>query len=153
MSRSSSRSALSVAVVMLESVKSIAAVHGPLLHTLEWVFTILFAIEYIVRLLCVRRPAHYAWSFFGVVDLLAVLPGFISLFTSANYIMVVRVLRLLRVFRILKLAHFLEESETLTRALRASQRKILGLPLRRRHAGHDHGDGDVFDRRRSQRFR
>ncbi len=116
---------LSVAVVMLESVKSIAATHGELLRALEWVFTVLFAIEYIVRLLCVRRPAHYAWSFFGVVDLLAVLPGFVSLFTSANYIMVIRVLRLLRVFRILKLAHFLEESETLTRALRASQRKIL----------------------------
>ncbi len=115
---------LSVIVVMLESVHSIAAAHGSLLRVLEWTFTILFAVEYVVRLLCVRRPAAYAWSFYGVVDLIAVVPSFISLFTGANYVMVVRVLRLLRVFRVLKLAHFLEETDTLMRALRSSQRKI-----------------------------
>ncbi len=115
---------LSVIVVMLESVQSIAATHGPVLHALEWVFTILFTIEYVLRLLCVRRPTTYAWSFYGVVDLIAVVPSFISLFTGGNYVMVVRVLRLLRVFRVLKLAHFLEETDTLMRALRSSQRKI-----------------------------
>ena len=87
---------------------------------LEWTFTWLFTIEYFARLACVRRPLQYAWSFSGIVDLLAVLPSFISLFTAANYVMVIRVLRLLRIFRILKLAHFLEETETLVEALRAS---------------------------------
>ena len=116
---------LSVTVVMLESVKPIQAAHGELLRTLEWVFTALFTLEYIARLFAVRRPWHYAWSFYGVVDLLAIVPSFISLFTSANYVMVVRVLRLLRVFRVLKLAHFLEESDTLITAFRASRRKIM----------------------------
>ena len=116
---------LSVTVVMLESVKPIQAQHGTLLRVLEWTFTILFTIEYIARLLAVRRPWQYAWSFYGIVDLLAILPSFINLFTSTNYVMVIRVLRLLRVFRVLKLAHFLEESDTLITALRASRRKIL----------------------------
>ena len=116
---------LSVTVVMLESVKSIQAEHAILLRDLEWVFTGLFTIEYIARLLCVRHPWQYAWSFYGVIDLLAILPSYINLFTSANYVMVVRVLRLLRVFRVLKLAHFLEETDTLITALRASRRKIM----------------------------
>jgi voltage-gated potassium channel len=116
---------LSVAVVMLESVKSIQAEHATLLRDLEWIFTGLFTLEYIARLLCVRRPRQYAWSFFGLVDLLAVLPSFIGLFTSANYIMVIRILRLLRVFRVLKLSRFLEETDTLVSALRSSRRKIM----------------------------
>lgn len=116
---------LSVTVVMLESVKSIQAEHALLLRAWEWIFTGLFTIEYIARLLCVRRAWQYAWSFYGVIDLLAILPSYINLFTSANYVMVVRVLRLLRVFRVLKLAHFLEETDTLVTALRASRRKIM----------------------------
>lgn len=116
---------LSVTVVMLESVKSIQTEHAVLLRTLEWIFTALFTLEYIARLLCVRRAWQYAWSFYGVVDLLAILPSYINLFTSANYVMVIRVLRLLRVFRVLKLAHFLEETDTLVTALRASRRKIM----------------------------
>ncbi|HEV8184500.1 MAG TPA: ion transporter, partial [Chthoniobacterales bacterium] len=88
---------LSVTVVMLESVKSIQAEHALLLRTVEWVFTALFTIEYFARLLCVRRPWNYIWSFYGVIDLLAILPSYINLFTSANYVMVIRVLRLLRV--------------------------------------------------------
>lgn len=116
---------LSVTVVMLESVKPIQAEYAVLLRNLEWVFTGLFTLEYIARLLCVRRPWQYAWSFYGIVDLLAILPSYIYLFTSANYVMVVRVLRLLRVFRVLKLAHFLEETDTLVTALRASRRKIM----------------------------
>jgi voltage-gated potassium channel len=116
---------LSIIVVMLESVNAIRAEHAQLLRTLECIFTALFTAEYIARLLCVRHPRHYALSFFGLIDLLAILPGYISFFTRANYVMVVRILRLLRVFRVLKLAHFLEESETLVTALRASRRKIL----------------------------
>lgn len=88
-------------------------------------FTALFTVEYITRLLWVRRPLVYARSFYGVVDLLAVLPSFISLFTAANYVMAIRILRLLRVFRVLKLAHFLQETETLMDALRASRRKVM----------------------------
>jgi voltage-gated potassium channel len=110
---------------MLESVKSIQAEYALLLRALEWIFTGLFTIEYIARLLCVRRAWQYAWSFYGVIDLLAILPSYINLFTSANYVMVIRVLRLLRVFRVLKLAHFLEETDTLVTALRASRRKII----------------------------
>jgi len=116
---------LSVTVVMLESVKSIQSEHAVLLRTLEWIFTGLFTVEYIARLCSVRRPRQYALSFYGIVDLVAILPSFINLFTSANYVMVIRVLRLLRVFRILKLAHFLEETDTLVTALRASRRKIM----------------------------
>ncbi len=115
----------SVGVVMLESMHAVEAAYGHLLRVLEWIFTVLFTVEYFARLACVRRPRRYAWSFYGVVDLLAVLPSFISLFTTANYLIVVRVLRLLRVFRVLKLAHFLEETDTLMLALRSSQRKIL----------------------------
>ena len=115
----------SVAVVMLESVKPIQVEHATLLRSLEWIFTGLFTLEYIARLLCVRWPRQYAWSFFGVVDLLAILPSFIGLFTSANYLMVIRVLRLLRVFRVLKLSHFLDETDTLVSALRSSRRKIM----------------------------
>jgi voltage-gated potassium channel len=116
---------LSVTVVMLESVKTIQSDYAIGLRNLEWVFTALFTLEYIARLLCVRRPWQYAWSFYGVVDLIAILPSYIYLFTSANYVMVIRVLRLLRVFRVLKLAHFLEETDTLVTALRASRRKIM----------------------------
>ena len=116
---------LSVTVVMLESVKSINAEYGLLLRSLEWVFTGLFTLEYIARLCAVERPSRYVRSFYGIIDLVAILPSFINLFTSANYVMVVRVLRLLRVFRVLKLAHFLEESDTLVSALRASRRKIM----------------------------
>ena len=110
---------------MLESVKSIQSEHAILLRDLEWIFTGLFTVEYILRLLCVRRPLRYAWSFYGLIDLLAILPSYIYLFTSANYVMVIRVVRLLRVFRVLKLAHFLQETETLVAALRASSRKIV----------------------------
>ncbi|MEO8044238.1 MAG: ion transporter, partial [Spartobacteria bacterium] len=115
----------SVLVVMLESVKSIRVEHTILLRDLEWIFTGLFTVEFILRLLCVRRPLRYAWSFYGLVDLVAILPSYINLFTSANYVMVVRVVRLLRVFRVLKLAHFLQETETLIAALRSSSRKIV----------------------------
>ncbi|UCD50959.1 MAG: ion transporter [Phycisphaerales bacterium] len=117
---------LSVLTVMLDSVSSIRARHGTLLQTLEWGFTIVFTIEYILRLLCVSRPIRYAVSFFGVVDLLAILPTYLSLLIhGSRYLAVVRVLRVLRIFRVLKLGHHTKEARVLKQALYASHRKIL----------------------------
>jgi voltage-gated potassium channel len=116
---------LSVTVVMLESVQSIRSAYPVLIDSLEWFFTILFSLEYIARLLCVRRPLQYAWSFYGIIDLFAFLPSYIGLFVpTAGYLMTIRVLRLLRIFRVLKLAEFMQASETLRSALYASRRKI-----------------------------
>ena len=117
---------LSVLTVMLDSVSSIAKDHGQLLYALEWGFTILFTIEYILRLLCVGRPVRYATSFFGIVDLLAILPTYVSLhILHSRYLSVVRVLRVLRVFRVLKLGRHTKEARVLKKALIASHRKIL----------------------------
>ena len=116
---------LSVATVILESVRHIREQYGELLYALEWLFTVLFTIEYALRLLSVRRPLGYATSFFGVVDLLAIIPSYLSIFVpGSHYLLVIRILRLLRIFRLLKLAEYLTEAATLRRALRASQRKI-----------------------------
>ena len=115
----------SVAVVVLESVAGVRARYGPELRALEWVFTALFTIEYVLRLATVRQPWRYARSAFGVIDLLAILPSYLSLLVpGAQSLLVVRLLRLLRVFRVLKLAEYLRESKVLAQALRASQRKI-----------------------------
>jgi voltage-gated potassium channel len=115
----------SIVVVCLESVDSIRAVYAPLLIGLEWVFTILFTLEYILRLLCTRRPFTYARSFFGVVDLVSIVPTYLSLLLpGTQYLLVVRILRLLRVFRVLKLAEYLREASVLRRAMLASQQKI-----------------------------
>jgi voltage-gated potassium channel len=117
---------LSVLTVMLDSVGSVRAKYGNLLYAAEWFFTILFTVEYILRLLCVGRPTKYALSFFGVVDLLAILPTYTSLlFYGSRYLSVVRILRVLRVFRVLKLGHHTKEAALLKRALHASRRKIL----------------------------
>lgn len=116
---------LSVAVVVMESVEPFRAAHEVPLGILEWTFTILFTIEYIGRLLCVRDPWRYVFSFYGVIDLFAFLPSYINLLTpTANYFFMIRVLRLLRIFRILKLSQYLQEGDTLMRALRASRPKI-----------------------------
>ncbi|HEX6433984.1 MAG TPA: ion transporter [Gemmatimonadales bacterium] len=115
----------SVVVVLLESVASVRARVGPTLRAAEWGFTILFTIEYILRLATVGRPLRYARSVYGVIDLLAILPSYISLFLpGAQSLLVVRLLRLLRIFRVFKLAEYLQESRTLVQALRASGRKI-----------------------------
>ncbi|NWF80964.1 MAG: ion transporter [Chloroflexi bacterium] len=115
----------SVIVVMLDSVSQINARYGPQLATLEWGFTILFTLEYLLRLVSVRQPLTYARSFFGIVDLLAILPTYLSLLVpGTQYLLVVRVLRLLRIFRVLKLGQYLSESRTLGQALLASRRKI-----------------------------
>jgi voltage-gated potassium channel len=116
---------LSVATVILESVREVREQHGSLLHTLEWMFTVLFTVEYCLRLLSVRRPVRYATSFFGIVDLLAIVPTYLSIFVpGSQYFLVIRILRLLRVFRLLKLSEYVAEADVLRSALRASRRKI-----------------------------
>jgi len=116
----------SVAVVIVDSVESVSRDHAALVDVLEWMFTGLFTIEYAARLSCVRRPLRYATSFFGVVDLLAVLPTYLALMLpGAQVLLDVRILRLLRIFRILKLAAYVGEYRALGTALVASRRKIL----------------------------
>lgn len=116
---------LSVLVIVLTSVQPIAERYGDWLHAAEWFFTILFTIEYVARCLCVQRPVMYARSFFGIIDILSILPSYLSLFIpGAHVIMGVRILRLLRIFRILKLTLYIEEYGMLGDALLASRRKI-----------------------------
>ena len=116
---------LSVAVVMLESVQSIRIQYGDVLYALEWVFTILFTVEYILRLVSVGRPWRYATSFFGVVDLLAIIPTYLSLLLpGSQYLLTIRILRLLRVFRVFKLVEYISAANLIMSALRASRRKI-----------------------------
>lgn len=116
---------LSVIAVMLDSVASIKAEYGSFLDIIEWGFTFLFLFEYILRLICVRRPLLYATSFLGVIDLISILPSFIGLvYVGAETLLVVRVLRVLRVFRVFKLAEYLGEADYLIRALKSSRRKI-----------------------------
>jgi len=117
---------ISVAAVVLESVSSIRQDFGPWLRIIEWTITILFTVEYILRILTVGKPLRYIFSFFGLVDLLAILPTYLSLLVAGTQsLLVIRALRLLRVFRILKLAHFVGEASQLRRALRASINKII----------------------------
>lgn len=117
---------VSVITVALESVSSISETYGTYLRALEWVITILFTIEYVLRLMSVGKPLRYARSFFGIVDVLSILPTYLSLFFAGTQaLLVIRALRLLRVFRVLKLGHFLSEANLLTEALRASGRKII----------------------------
>lgn len=117
---------VSIAVVMADSVQALHARYGPLFTTMEWFFTVAFTAEYIARLLCVRKPLQYATSFFGIIDLIALLPTYLALFfPELQVLMDVRVLRLLRVFRVFKLAAYVEEYQFLARALAASGRKIM----------------------------
>ena len=116
---------LSVFCVMLDSVSEFRAAYSTPLHTLEWFFTLVFTVEYGLRLICVQRPWHYAISFYGIVDLLSILPAYLSLLIAGtHYLLVIRILRILRIFRILKLVTYLGEARQLTRALVASRRKI-----------------------------
>jgi voltage-gated potassium channel len=121
---------LSVVVVMLDSVMEIRRDYGTVLFSIEWGLTILFSIEYVLRLACLKNPARYAVSFLGIVDLLAILPSFLSLFlTDARFFSTIRAIRFLRIFRILKLVHYLEEFAYLSAALRATRRKIMVFVL------------------------
>ncbi len=117
---------LSIVAVMLESVSSFQVQYGGLLRTLEWIFTVLFTIEYIARVLVVRHPKHYIFSFMGWIDLLAILPTYLSMFVvGSQYLMAVRTVRLLRVFRIFKLSRYIGEADVLKRAMQASRHKII----------------------------
>lgn len=116
---------LSVLVVMLESSQEWYEAYGELFRVLEWIFTIVFTLEYLLRLYVTVRPMNYALSFYGVIDLVAILPSYLSYFlVGSQYFVVIRVLRLLRIFRIFKLGKFLSEGNQLRHALIASRNKI-----------------------------
>ena len=115
----------SVTVVMLESVESFRAEYGYSLKVLEWIFTILFTIEYVTRLSVVRNRRRYAFSFFGIVDLLSILPTYLELFVAGSgHFIIIRIFRLLRMFRILKMAQHVGDANVLINALIASRPKI-----------------------------
>ena len=116
---------LSVALVFLDTVARVHAKYGDIIVMLEWGFTFIFTIEYILRLYCSAKPLSYARSFYGVVDLLSVLPTYLALlFPGANFTMVIRILRLFRIFRVLKLLRYLSEGNLLLRAMLQSGRKV-----------------------------
>ncbi len=115
----------SIVLVMLESVKSIDSKYHDILNISEWIITILFSIEYIARIITVKKPLHYITSFYGIIDLLSTIPKYLSiLFTGTHALVALRALRLLRIFRILKLARYLGASNNLMSALKASRAKI-----------------------------
>lgn len=117
---------LSVAAVILESVEIVDDRYGDALYAIEWFFTILFSIEYVLRLISVGLPLRYAISFYGIVDLLAILPTYLSIFIPGSQsLLTIRMLRLLRVFRVFKLRAYLTEATVITDALKASRRKII----------------------------
>jgi voltage-gated potassium channel len=116
---------LSVVAVMLETVDAFSDKHRDAMIIAEWIFTILFSVEYILRLISVGKPIKYATSFMGVIDLLSILPTYISLFVAGpQYLLVIRTIRLLRVFRILKLGRYVSEAQVLIKALKSSFAKI-----------------------------
>lgn len=116
----------SVAAVMIDSVPSLGARHGDALRRLEWFFTIAFTVEYCLRLYSAENRRGYAFSFYGLIDLVSVLPTYIAfVYPSAQYLIVVRIMRILRIFRILKLLRYAKEADLLYRALTHARRKIL----------------------------
>ena len=116
---------LSVALVMFDSIEAYNAKYGRTFYFLEWVVTIFFTIEYFLRIYCVRRPSSYIFSFFGIIDLLSIIPTYLSIiFPGATVFSVIRVLRVLRIFRVLKLVQFMGEAEQLRKAMVASKNKI-----------------------------
>ena len=115
----------SVTAVMLDSVAAIRANHGHLLLTVEWTFTLLFTLEYLVRIYISPRPSRYVFSFYGLVDLLSIIPTYLAVFIAgANYLLIIRLLRVLRIFRIMKLVRYSAEAGFLLRALYSARRKI-----------------------------
>lgn len=115
----------SVIVVSLETVGSLEAKYGTLFLWIEWIFTIFFTIEYFLRIYAVRRPSKYIFSFYGIIDLLAILPLYLSFFfVASKHFTIIRVMRLLRVFRIFKLGSFLKHGNVIVNSLKASRAKI-----------------------------
>lgn len=116
----------SQATLILDSMASVKAEYGELLWTLEYIFTAFFTLEYLLRLYCSPKPASYAKSFYGIIDVLAILPTYLALFfPSASYIAIIRLLRVMRIFRVLKLVRYLQDSNILLRSLLMAKRKIL----------------------------
>jgi voltage-gated potassium channel len=116
---------ISVLVVFLESISELRNQYGNIFYYLEWFFTILFTLEYILRIISVNKASEYVFSFYGVIDVLAIIPTYLSLvIAGSQYFLVIRILRLLRVFRILKLTHMVRQAAILRRALVASRGKI-----------------------------
>ncbi len=118
---------LSIVLVMLESVKELDAKYHKLFNIAEWVITVLFTIEYVLRIITVKKPKQYIFSFYGIIDLLSTIPKYLSLVIGggAHALVALRALRLLRIFRILKLVRFVGATDTLGKALKASRYKIL----------------------------
>ena len=117
---------ISVLAVVLESVEEIRQRYGEILYFIEWAFTILFTFEYIARVIAIKRPLKYVFSFFGIVDLMSIIPTYLSVvFVGAHSLLVIRSIRLLRVFRVFKLVRFLGEASQLSNALKASRAKII----------------------------
>ena len=116
----------SIVVVMLESVKTFSAQYGYFLNYAEWTITILFTLEYFARIISIKKPSEYIFSFYGIIDLLSTIPKYLAVFfVGGSALVALRALRLLRVFRILKLARFIGESNNFAKALKASRAKIL----------------------------
>jgi voltage-gated potassium channel len=116
---------LSVTVVFLESIEELKSDYGKIFNALEWGFTILFTVEYLLRLISVNKPLKYVFSFYGIIDFLSIVPTYLSLIiVGSQYLLAIRILRLLRVFRVFKLTHLLKQSNVLIEALKASRGKI-----------------------------
>jgi len=116
----------SIIIVMLERVTSIRIGIGNTLRIIEWVFTILFTIEYILRIMVIKKPRAYIFSFYGIVDFVAIIPTYLSfIFAGAQLLMIFRALRLLRIFRVFKMGRYISEARMLALALQASFRKIM----------------------------
>lgn len=117
---------LSVTAVMLDSIEEVNILYGRELYYIEWFFTIMFTIEYLLRIYSLRQPLPFMGSFFGIIDLMAILPTYLSLIIpGSQYLLVIRILRVLRVFRILKIVRYISEASMLKQALRSSKRKII----------------------------
>jgi len=116
----------SLVIVILDSIDQVHRDYANVLAYIEWGFTLIFAIEYGLRLYCSPKPLRYAFSFYGLVDLLAIVPGILALYYSdAQYLLIIRVIRMLRIFRVLKLGPYLKQAHYLLDALRGSKQKIL----------------------------
>lgn len=116
----------SLLIVIIDSIESVHRDYADLFAYIEWGFTFVFAVEYILRLYCSPKPLKYAFSFYGLIDLLAIVPGILAIYYSdAQYLLIVRVVRMLRIFRVLKLSPYLKQANYLLAALRGSKQKII----------------------------
>ncbi|WP_434680809.1 ion transporter [Pseudomonas sp. R1-18] len=117
---------LSLLVTIIDSIESLHREYSTVFTIFEWGFTLIFAVEYLLRLYCSPRPVKYAFSFYGLVDLLAIVPGVLAIYYSdAQYLLIVRIIRMLRIFRVLKLGTYLRQANYLLAALRGSKQKII----------------------------